>query len=62
MQMEMTEAFWLKMYQWRIENKTYISRFWFGPFDVAVHLSHPKHLKKLLNGMVFFSRFSKLEV
>ena len=51
--MELTEAFGMKMYHWRIENNTHIERLWLGPFDAVVHLAHPTHLKKLLNGMIF---------
>ena len=49
-QIELTQEFGIWLRQWRIDHKTSVDRLWVGPFDPVVTVTHPRHLKKLLNG------------
>lgn len=47
-QVKYTQEFYLKVHNWRVENKFNVIKFWVGPFIALVAVNHPEHIKSLL--------------
>ena len=44
----MTQEFGDFMDEWRTKNNYQLSKFWVGPFDVSIAITHPSYLNKQL--------------